>query len=143
MSCDCVKREDVDLMEIISLAPNIYMFDIEPSGAWRIRYFGSTLRNVLGRDDTGKDLRKAMSGPHKDKVVDCLNQMIDTHRPVWSKCLIRTGQVHSVIDRIDISYERLAYPLLNTRGDVGHAVGMIVAHPSEPHQTEFQSRLLD
>jgi hypothetical protein len=140
------KAADLDLMDFYKLAPFISLLDIErPSGRLRVRFAGTAIVEMFGRDATGRYKDDLNIGRHTRALVDIYDSVISERRPYWSLAKVelqvetdfRCGRDH-VFD-----YERIACPLVDDDGTVVSILTIIIRHPVGTAENGFQCMALD
>ncbi len=110
---DGPKWEDLDLMEIYPLAPNIMVKEYIPElQDWRNRFFGSGLTSLLGVEGTNKILGDYHSEENATKARQFFCTIKENRMPtrVEGQCIVK--------DREFKSLEGVYLPLFDTEGEV-------------------------
>jgi len=126
----CVRYSDFDLMDIYHLAPMIVLMDIEESsGYFKIRFVGTSVVEMYGKDNTGRYLHELDLGPYETDVLGVYDELVAHRQPHWTRDEI-VKQRRPLDGREFFAYERLSYPLLEGKSDeVGHVLALLVERP--------------
>jgi len=128
----CVRFSDFELMDIYRLAPMIVLMDMEnTSGRFKIRFVGTDVVQMYGKDNTGRYLDELDLGPDETDVLAVYDELVVRRQPHWTRDMI-VKKKRPLDGREFFAYERLSYPLLREASDqVGHILALLVERPVE------------
>lgn len=99
-------RRDIDPLKIPrSLLPYLYVMEVHGPEAFRFRLSGTRLREIFGRDVTGRGLEDALDGEDLENARRSYAQIVAAAAPWYSRVTYR------VDDTADLIYERLSLPV--------------------------------
>lgn len=126
----CVRFCDFELMDIYRLAPMIVLMDTGASpGLFKIRFAGTGVATMYGKDNTGRYLNDLDLGPNGTDVLAVYDELVARKQPHWTRDVIIKHK-RPLDGREFFAYERLSYPLLGEMPDeVGHIVALLVQRP--------------
>lgn len=119
-------RSDIDPARIVTVLPNIAIFDVEDSPRrYRIRLMGTRNVSWYGADPTGCYLDELDLGDGRQDLFDLLDRIVAAGVPGHI-----TGQ-YSKVDGRTLRYERLFMPLSNDGRRVDMLIGAVYRLPPE------------
>jgi hypothetical protein len=106
------RRDDIKPSDFPRLLPAISLVDVEAGGRFKVRLAGTRLRDIYGREITGKYLQELGWGHKQDYWISAYKRVVDLSCPAQG--IIR-GPVR---DNDHIVQFWLRLPLSNGAGDV-------------------------
>ena len=141
--------DDIDLMEIHTIAPWVYVMDVEKESdvpTITFRFVGTGLCRGIGFDPTGKPLEDLDFGPGQEDWVEAYRTIARTGRPH----VLSLIHYPDVPDMSPFKKEqptcllRLAYPTFSSDGKVEHLIGVGHFIPrTDPEAGQFHEFTLD
>jgi len=113
--------DDVDLMALYDIAPQIFVADVEPNGdafTFTYRYVGTRIVTAFGFDATGMSVEDAFEGEHMEQIRDAYLYVVSNKSPQF-------GVRHQANE--DRDYVRMAVltvPLFGADGRVEKILGL-------------------
>ncbi len=148
--CEIAQRpryEYVDLMSLYHLASYLTVLDVEEqSRRLRIRFSGTQLTTMFGRDNTGRYMDEVDLGEFKQELLAIYDLTITAKKPQWTlaSVVIETAGTGGRRETHAFDYERLAVPFQDNLGAITHLVSILVRHKiktpdkgMEHHQLSF------
>ncbi len=126
--------DEIDLMDLWRVAPNLFILDLERSTDSRDRflwrYWGTTLVNFTGVELTGKRLDQTHAEEAVVEAVAAYRWVLESGKPHYWQRGVRINETGKDFLR----FERIALPLLDRDRKPGHILG--VAVPIDPKAPE-------
>lgn len=138
-----IAAEDFDLMAVHRLAPNLTLLDIDPgSGRLKVRFVGTAIVSMFGKETTGCWLDEVDLGPFKDALLGTYRDASESGIPQWTLARVTLTEESLPMLPQDrhFSYERLVVPLLDGDGNVSRLAAILVRHLSENVEDGFQRK---
>lgn len=135
-----------DLMDVYRLAPNITTLDVEkPSGKLKVRFNGTAAVTLFAREVTGRFKDDLNLGPHSEKLIDTYKRTVSECRPYWILANVELQAEHdaNVTGERVFDYERLAFPLVDAKGEAVSVVAILIRHPIGTARDGFECTALD
>ena len=137
--------QQIDLMEVHSLAPNVLILDVDNEGnRHRVRFFGTALVQYFSGEWTGRDIRQIDFGTHTDAILDAQAVTLDTRLPVWTRAAEQAPFDDPLLnmDGQSIAYERLAWPLAAPGGRIVQLIEIVTRRSILEAVESFSSRVV-
>lgn len=136
-----IAADDFDMMAVHRLAPNLTLLDIDPgSGRLKVRFVGTAIVSMFGRETTGCWLDEIDLGPFKNALLGAYRDAGESGIPQWtlSRVTLTDESLPMLPQDRHFSYERLVVPLLDDEDNVSRLAAILVRHRIESVEDGFQ-----
>lgn len=116
-------QEDLDLVSIPRLLPNLFILDVLGGGSFRYRFAGTRMEEHLGLGLTGKTLADHRSGRVLEEITEFYSR-------VSEEGLLGLLATRLPSDRFEwLRYIRLAMPIADDHSTVNKIIGLFLFEP--------------
>lgn len=118
------RRDEIDILDIARLTPNVMMVDVIDQGRdFRYRYVGTRLVDLYGRDVTGARVGDMPEGKLRDRILDQFQEVVRTLAPDYRRIVFNSpdlkerfmptfGAASGRFNMLDVAaYEAVTLPL--------------------------------
>jgi len=120
---------ELDLMDIHPSAPHMMVWDVaDDSDVYRVRYWGTSIREISGIEGTGKTSEDLYGGPEREYGLIAMHAAIRDCHPMRV-----IGTVSALVAKQYITYEGVHLPLSGTHGDPGHLISAYTSDIDPAH----------
>ncbi len=137
---------DLDLMDMYRLAPDIMIIDVDQiSCRNRLRFVGTRVVEVLGRETTGMFIDQIEIGPFRSQQLSAFNQAVASKKLQWTfvNTQLAALPVLRPVRLSTCSYERLIVPCVDSFGEITHLAAIMQYAESSGRNNEFRHREID
>jgi len=114
-------HNDFDILDHVKVAPYLFMISVMPDGEFIYRIQGEEVKNLIGKNNTGKVFSKDCGDHDMANFALFLHEVIDHRDAIHS---YGTMEAHG---RSYLKFEALDFPLINNDGVVTHILGLIIS----------------